>query len=353
VTVRYRPELDGLRGIAIALVLLQHLRFPGMEMGMAGAVGVALFFVLSGYLITSLLLAERERTGTLSLPRFYGRRARRLLPALIALLVVVGLVMAVQGRLTAYTIEAGAVLFYVGNWFPDQLGYLIHTWSLAVEEQFYILWPLVFLMAARWPRILLAVLVAGIGGSMVLRGLSAPDTMSTSTLTRGDALLWGCLLAVTRWKLPTSFAIPGWTALVLVILFVQPSTIAIGLTVVAVGSAVIVSSASSAYAWRPLIRLGIISYAVYLWHMPLAIMAWPALGGTHGWPVRIAAWLGVGAASIGLALVSERYIERPFRRRSRLAGSLAPSAVAAPSPAVAAEATQPLIEGAPILLPQP
>ena len=252
-TVTYRPDLDGLRGIAIGLVLLQHLRVPGM--GSAGAVGVTLFFVLSGYLITSLLLAERAKTGSVSLPRFYVRRARRLLPALVALVVVVGVVMAVQGRLREYPPSVVLVMLYVGNWFPDQLGaYLGHTWSLAVEEQFYILWPLAFLLVARWPRVLLALLVVGITGAMFVRGGVVDPADQAGTIVRGDALLWGCLLAVTRWKLPAWTAPAGWVMLLGWFSFavIAPWTFSYTMFVLALCSTLIVASSSRVYSWGPL-----------------------------------------------------------------------------------------------------
>jgi len=153
------PALDGMRGIAVLLVLLFHLRVPGFR---AGFIGVDLFFVLSGFLITSLLLEEIRRTGRVSVPAFWARRARRLLPALVLVLLVVGIVTWATATYTERASIRGDLLAttgYVANWhliststyFTD-IGVdspLEHTWSLGIEEQFYLVWPLlVFAVAA-------------------------------------------------------------------------------------------------------------------------------------------------------------------------------------------------------------
>src|SRR5271165_1474290 len=169
VDARRSAALDGLRGLAVAAVVLYHLGTPGIR---GGLFGVDVFFVLSGYLITGLLLQEWRKTGGLSLVAFWGRRARRLLPALLIVLPLV----AVTWRLIAQPAEMPGVrddilatLFYVANWHSIYVGHsyfaafsapspLLHTWSLAVEEQFYLVWPLVAVFALgrrRSPRRLL------------------------------------------------------------------------------------------------------------------------------------------------------------------------------------------------------
>src|SRR5919108_2124366 len=144
--------LDGMRAVAVVLVLLFHLRLPGFG---AGYLGVDIFFVLSGFLITTLLLTEHDRTGRISLPDFWARRARRLLPALVLVLVVVAIVTWLTATFTERASIRGDLLAttgYVANWrFIETSSYfadigvdspLEHTWSLAIEEQFYLLWPL-------------------------------------------------------------------------------------------------------------------------------------------------------------------------------------------------------------------
>ena len=141
-TLKYRPELDGIRGVAILLVLAQHINLPSSKL--AGVVGVNLFFVLSGFLITSLLIAEQDATGRISLRRFYERRVRRLIPALVAVLIATGVLMALRGNLVSYLGPAAVSFFYVSDIAKAigyDLGYVGHTWSLAMEEQFTITPP--------------------------------------------------------------------------------------------------------------------------------------------------------------------------------------------------------------------
>src|SRR6185369_3060158 len=169
----YRPELDGIRGIAILLVLAQHINLPSSTL--AGLVGVNLFFALSGYLITTLLISEQDGTGKIDLRRFYERRVRRLVPALVAVVFVTGILMAIQGNLAGYFGPAAVSLFYVSDIAKAigyDLGYVGHTWSLAMEEQFYLLWPaLVIFVPRRW---LAPVAVAGIVGAIVLQFALVP-----------------------------------------------------------------------------------------------------------------------------------------------------------------------------------
>jgi len=165
------PGIDGLRAIAVAAVFVYHADISWLP---GGFFGVDVFFVISGYLITSLLLAELAQTGTVRLARFWAGRARRLLPALFLLLAVCLLIGATveRGKLVSLRGDALSSIFYVANWrfvfehesYFAQFGrppLLRHLWSLAVEEQFYLLWPLLFVLAARLrPRALMPALVA-------------------------------------------------------------------------------------------------------------------------------------------------------------------------------------------------
>src|SRR3954471_15007810 len=211
----YVPGLDGLRGIAVIAVLLFH---GGVTWARGGFLGVDMFFVLSGFLITSLLLDERWKTGTVKLSRFWARRARRLLPALLALLAAMAAYatwVPMDSPLPSLRRDVLATLAYVSNWhfILDGGSYfarnappspLRHTWSLAIEEQFYLLWPLIFIAVARG-RARLAKLGTFIGvgiaasiAAMLL--LYHPGTDASrvyyGTDTRVHVILIGCGLAV-------------------------------------------------------------------------------------------------------------------------------------------------------------
>src|SRR2546423_14352200 len=203
----YRPALDGVRALAVTAVLLFH---GGVSFLPGGFLGVDAFFVLSGYLITSLLLAERAETGRIRLGAFWARRARRLLPALLVVIMVV----AVAGRyllpdveVTLLRWDAFAALAYVANWRMIYRGTdyftqtsapspLQHTWSLGIEEQFYWLWPVLVLLLLRSRRAIFAFSVLGATVSAVL-ALTLHDTNRVyfGTDTRAQALLIGCALA--------------------------------------------------------------------------------------------------------------------------------------------------------------
>jgi peptidoglycan/LPS O-acetylase OafA/YrhL len=200
----YRPALDGLRACAVLPVLMFHGGAPGFGWGW---VGVDLFFVLSGYLITRILLHEQAATGRIDLLGFYRRRALRLLPALALLCVAFLAYAAVIGIAWHGAREVFVVAFYVGNWtrafgigLPQYLG---HTWSLAIEEQFYMLWPLLMIALAASARVkaalrlVCAMLVAVICWRILLHVSGAhPDRLYNGTDTRADALLIGAALAL-------------------------------------------------------------------------------------------------------------------------------------------------------------
>lgn len=243
----YRPELDGLRGAAVALVIANH---AGVLPNGAGNVGVTAFFVLSGYLITSLLVAERETTGGIDLRAFYVRRVRRLLPALLAMLAVT---LAIFGP--TYLLPTLAAAFYWADLAPllhVPLGQLSHTWSLSLEEQFYALWPLAFVRLAHPRRWLVIGLAASILGQLIF-----PDGPARF-ITRADGIIVGCLLALT----PIRF---GWwpVACLGVAATVWANPLPIAMTV---ASAALLLSAPQFLRNRALVRVGQISYGLYLWH---------------------------------------------------------------------------------------
>jgi len=351
---RYMPGLDGLRAIAVLAVIAFHEQFswaPG------GLLGVGVFFTLSGYLITDLLLGKWVSTGRLHLASFWARRARRLLPALFVMLVLVTgwVTLFDRARLGSLRGAVAAAATYSSNWYlivvnqsyfarfaPPQP--LDHLWSLAVEEQFYLLWPWLLLAG------LLCVRRRGPGGvrwlilpTLVLAGVSAvamyvlyhpavdPTRVYEGTDTRAFGLLIGAALAMawpssraaragkTTSRLLDGPAVAGLVVIGLMIWRVgQYSTFLYqgGLVVLSIATAAVVAAVAcpgslvgSALGWRPLRWIGVRSYGIYLWHYPVIVLTTPA-NTTESLP-RVAAQV---AATIALAALSWRYVEEPIRR---------------------------------------
>ncbi len=295
------PALDGLRGIAILLVVAHHTgnMIPWTSGHLrGGALGVDLFFVLSGFLITSLLLAEWSGSGTVSLRSFYGRRARRLLPALLALVGLAWLLSIALNpqRAPEASLFALARLSYFGNFliaFGGGLGKgFVHLWSLAQEEQFYLLWPPVLLFLLRRhvaPRRVLWLLIALIGAVnvdrlvIVLLGAGeqrlwyAPDT-------HGDAILFGCAAAIA-WAHGLVRVPRGATPVALLVAIpilatfraYHPVDYPVELPLFAGACSLLLLAIVESPEGRvarllsmgPLRRLGTMSYGLYLWHLTL------------------------------------------------------------------------------------
>jgi peptidoglycan/LPS O-acetylase OafA/YrhL len=359
----YRPALDGVRAFAVTAVVLFH---GGVSVLPGGFLGVDAFFVLSGYLITSLLLAEYATRGRISLPAFWGRRARRLLPALLVVLVVV----AVVGRYIMPDTEIGllradalAALGYVANWRMIYRGSdyfaqnaapspLQHTWSLGIEEQFYWIWPLVIWVVARHRRTLFALCTVGALGSALLAAvLYRADDVNRAyfgTDTRAQALLIGCALAVVplpRKRFLGLLAIAGTLATAWLWTHVTGTDAWLyhgGLTVAALAVAAVLAHAVASptgptarvLSLAPLVWLGKISYGVYLWHWPLFQFVTADRTGLSG-----AALLGLRCALV-LAIATASYflVEQPIRRGGWLRGAPRLAPVAAVATAVAAVA---------------
>ena len=281
-------DLDGVRGLAILLVVAAH---SGLPVRWGGLSGVTLFFVLSGYLITSLLVREWDRWGSVSLWRFWGRRALRLLPALALLIVLAPLLLWATGddRLSTYPTAALASLFYVGNWVRiggTDLGVLNHLWSLSVEEQFYVVWPAVFIGLMTWLRtralaVVLAVAALATFYSVWTRGTEA--RLDISTETNAFALLLGVALAFALaavrdrgWELPTTSPLVPFLVLVAVSAFPghglavdHPLFRPLGAVYAVIGVWLVyaaVSGHSRLVGSRVMVFFGTISYALYLWH---------------------------------------------------------------------------------------
>jgi peptidoglycan/LPS O-acetylase OafA/YrhL len=363
VRLGYQPALDGLRGVAIALVVSFHaFGWPAN-----GTLGVDLFFVLSGFLITTLLLEERGSNGRFGLRGFYLRRARRLLPALLVLLMgffVVGLATGgIESPRSPIALGLGSALTYTSNLVvttdPSAVpAGILHLWSLAAEEQFYVLWPLALLVLLRFGgrrlvvKSLAIVLVAAmlyrlrlvLGGASIERLYYAPDT-------HADPLLIGCALACCLQARCLPGAIMssagirttlGASALGLVLaaaLFVHhlPSSVAYGTQLVPTGvgvlTAVLIACAvagrsllTTVLSAGPLVRLGHISYSLYLWHLPILV----AVAGVHR-TAGVRAIAGMGLA-LAVATASRRFVELPFlRRRGREVSEPVPTPAPAPA----------------------
>jgi peptidoglycan/LPS O-acetylase OafA/YrhL len=300
-----------------------------------GSVGVTLFFVLSGFLITALLLQEKRDTGRIKLSDFYRRRALRLLPAVVAVSLSVAVGLLVLGEPERALAEGLAPLTYVVNWLRIlglDLEQMSHTWSLAVEEQFYLVWPMAFIgiMALRM-RPVVGLLVAA-GGLCIWRLLLVLEGASRSrvflgTDTNADALLVGCALAFGlshSGRRAPRFAPEIGLALFLMALGAgalgEAGVATIGLTAAALSGGLLVwwlaTTERSILDWRPLVGLGVISYGVYLWHGPI-IRSLP----------DVAPPLVVGPLVVLVAIASYHWIERPFlMRRHGRSGRLLPAA---------------------------
>lgn len=320
----HRPGLDGLRGLAVLLVLAQHLGLPVFRGG--GLVGVLLFFVLSGFLITWLLLDEHDATGRIDIRAFYARRARRLLPAFLAMLAVVVGVAALMGNLEAIAGPAIVAGAYVANWshlFDIDMGPLNHTWTLSVEEQFYIVWPAVligFFAFRRLGWLILAACVAAVLWFMPMTG---------------GAIAFGALLGVSvrRNLVPQMPAAMGWAAIGgLVVLSVlvgtgwtTPTWAKLAILATA-GLGAIWAAQSPKLGWKPMAGIGRISYGLYLWHVPIVWALQPVLAEHLPWPMVTATLALLAFAAAG---ISWRFIETPMRTARRRPAA-APEAIESP-----------------------
>jgi peptidoglycan/LPS O-acetylase OafA/YrhL len=336
------PALDGLRGMAVLIVIAFHssLLFPFHHRFLHnGGLGVDAFFVLSGFLITALLLREQAIDGRVRIREFYVRRALRLLPALIVLLSAHAIYASIA-HLPAARERSSVVsiLFYYSNTGLNQLHWSLglgHLWSLAVEEQFYIVWPLCVVLFADLRQRLSTVLVITVGAiiAVVLYRTAlwqhgAQRTfLYTRTITRADSLLVGTLLAQlwVRGRVPTrGLAFAAWPALALYAFLVANRTsdeffYRGGWTLVAITVAIMILAILESnwivnrfLRFGPLRLVGRVSYGLYIWH--LAIFEAIVQYGSHWAPrTRLGTGLGLTALACGL---SWRLVERPFLRWS-------------------------------------
>lgn len=343
--MRYRAEIDGLRAVAVLPVILFHAGFQSFS---GGYVGVDVFFVISGYLITSIILIEKQ-AGTFDLVTFYERRVRRILPALffvMAVCIPFAWLWLTPNNFRYFSQSVFSVTVFLSNvYFWLRSGYfdlasefkpLLHTWSLAVEEQYYLVFPLfILLMWKLGRRWIVGLLVVFFGASLALAEWGAYNK-PTATFFLAPMRAWELALGsftafyfTGRWS-PTisnnahqilsatgifliAFAVftfgkntpfPGFYALVptlgtvLIILFATPATI--------VGTVL---------GSRAFVGIGLISYSAYLWHQPLLAFARNRFGAD----LNVTLLAGLCLAALGLAYLSWRFIERPFRNRDRIA----------------------------------
>jgi peptidoglycan/LPS O-acetylase OafA/YrhL len=353
---RFRPDIQGLRAVAVLLVVLYHAGLPGLH---GGYVGVDVFFVISGFVITGLLLRERAARRRTSLAHFYGRRARRIIPA--ATLVVVVVVLAtyhvlgpVTGQQTAIDARWTAVFLANLHFASQGSNYLtaglppsplLNFWSLAVEEQFYVVYPTLFVAVAalglrRWSlraRLMVA-LGTIIGASFawsVLQTTSSPQTAYYSPLTRAWELALGALVAVAApWLLRVPQRLAAWAswlglvAIALSALWFGAQTPypgawaavpVLGAALVIAGGTPVPRVGTELLLRRPPFQwFGTLSYSLYLWHWPILILAAESVGRSSLPLAQSLLWVGV---AVGASVLTYRFVENPIRHARVIARS--------------------------------
>jgi|ERR1700710_1513604 len=355
---RYMPGLDGLRAVAVLAVIAFHLGF-GWAPG--GLLGVGIFFTLSGYLITDILLSQLSRQGHVELGRFWLARARRLLPALFAMLVIVVAWVTIFGPAQPRQFRDGVVAsaLYVSNWqliFGDVSyfarfappGPLNHLWSLAIEEQFYLVWPFVLLLGVKVvretpprsgvrPRLAVATLLLALLSAILMAVLYHPSLDPSrvyyGTDTRAFELLFGAALAMvwpSRKLSPRigagarntldALGVAGLAAIALMIWKTDQYSSFLyrgGFIVLSIATVLVVAALAHpagrlgpVLGWRPLRWIGVRSYGIYLWHFPVIVLTTPGGIANGAEPLRELLQL---AAIVGIAALSWRFVEEPVR----------------------------------------
>ena len=346
-SARYRPHLDGLRAVAVYLVVAFH---AGLGLLSGGFIGVDTFFVLSGFLVTGILLRDLTSVGHIRWRSFYSRRVRRILPAALVALLVTALVYSViASPVEMYNVLGGfrAALFYIANWFfiHQATNYfaanvnnnpVLHFWSLAVEEQFYFIWPLLLgclyfltgrLGRRRWWALRALVVGAGLASAIAALHIGSTnlDRAYYGTDTRAYQLLAGAALALTpqllhlRGRARDVARFVGAVALCMIVLLatsaLSMSAITRGVFVAAVVVVLIIalendrgSPTKRILSTRPMTYLGRISYGIYLWHWPVIVVA---MHGRHLSPVELFAI--TTPVATGLAALSFHLLEHPIR----------------------------------------
>ncbi len=349
---RYMPGLDGLRAVAVFAVIFFHLGFPWAG---GGLLGVSIFFVLSGYLITDILISEWQERGTISLKVFWLRRARRLFPALYLTLILLlfWLIFFRPSMLASFRLDALAAIFYVSNWWyiVHHLSYfesyanpslLTHFWSLGVEEQFYLFWPLLMIFALRHPRVRRFLAILTIGAAILSAVWMAvlyqpgedPSRIYYGTDTRAFSLLIGAALAmilpsrkftqmtltrIQRLLLEAS----GVLAFAVVVTMIALSNeydgfvYQWGMFVLSLATAVVIAAAAHPSTWFgkilgcfPLRWIGLRSYGMYLWQYPIIMLS---LNNFDAGVPRLARYIVEIVLIIVVSTLSLELVENPFR----------------------------------------
>lgn len=336
---KYRSDIDGLRAVAVVSVILFHLNYLR-----GGFVGVDVFFVISGFLITSILMTEL-REGRFSLGGFYERRIRRIAPALFVVFAAsafLGYKYLLPGEFAEFARSLLAAVLSASNiFFWSQAGYfdtlsstkpLLHTWSLAVEEQFYLLFPLLLALLYRIARarltlILLSITAISFGLSIYLTP-RFPDFAFYWPVTRAWELSIGSLLVLVdlpRLRHSVLRNLAAGAGLVMIIIAVLTYTSSTPFPGVAallpcLGAALVIASGAHGptivgrlLSYKPILFTGLISYSLYLWHWPVIVFAAHGMPMTEGLPRRLGK-AAIFAVSYTLATISWRFVERPFRR---------------------------------------
>ena len=348
---RYMPGLDGLRAVAVLAVIAYHLQL-GWAKG--GLLGVGVFFTLSGYLITDLLLGQRDVVGRLRLGDFWIRRARRLLPALFLMLAVVvaWVTLLDRSQLPALRGDVVAAVAYVSNWWNilREASYfarfgppppLEHLWTLAVEEQFYLVWPLLLWLGLRYARgryqlaglTLAAAALSATAMALLYQPGVDPTRVYEGTDTRAFGLLLGAALAMVwpsrhlhadltrgRRLLLDGVGVAGLVVIALLIWQTDQYSAFLyrgGIVLLSVATVMVVAALAHpssllgpALGWKPLRWIGVRSYGIYLWHWPIIVLTTPNVQMGVNLYVAI---LQVGA-TIAVAALSWRFVEEPIRR---------------------------------------
>jgi peptidoglycan/LPS O-acetylase OafA/YrhL len=329
-----RPALDGLRAIAVAMVLYNHTALP--HSGTAGTVGVTVFFVLSGFLITRLLLEEWDTRSDISLSRFYIRRALRLMPAMVAYVAVTAAVAVRYDERLEQVLWAGLYVTNIVRTFGEYVTLTPHTWSLAMEEQFYLVWPALMiglLSVLRLSRRGLALaLVAMIGLSLAYRywlveSGATLQRLHNDPLVVAFSLLVGCLLAVVvawrGWRLLGGLAFTAALGLLLALCVMDKGvwvyTVMVPATTLASAVAILVVVRDgrgprwvhAVLTWAPLRGLGRISYGLYLWHYTVYYVVKQEITGPDQVATRVVVevLLSVAVATLSYHLLESKFLK--------------------------------------------
>jgi len=344
-SMTYRPDIDGLRAIAVLAVVVHHLS-PSLLPG--GYVGVDIFFVISGYLITKII--DREISdGTFTYLNFYERRARRIFPALFSVLIatfIAGYFIFLPSDLVSTLKATIGTVFFSSNfvfWREMKQGYfaatdiglnpLLHTWSLAVEEQFYVFFPiLLFFCAKYFPKytkniLILTALISLAASAVLIRSCSVAvfflSPFRIWELLAGSVLAINTIPQIRDRMARELFAILGLALILAACIFYTPKTTFPGVAALApvLGAAVLIHSGTGGNSFvlrmitiKPMIFVGTISYSLYLWHWPIIVFIKYKFGIDFFQDLLIP----VAAASFGVAYLSFRFIEQPFRSKSEV-----------------------------------